>query len=388
MLIASTLQGQIMVPVYQVVSSNAAFGIDAFKTLTRSNSRSNFVFSPYAISSSMAIAYLGMEGKTAEETKKVLRYPVLAPFLGETFKRLNGDLSEDSRLGIAIALWVQEGLPLTQEFQDKAKQYYEGRFFTGDFNVKTDSTRNEINKWVSLVTRKAIPFFMGVADFPRGAEILLISTITLNANWETPFSARDTKTQNFFAEKISQRPTPMMHAAGEFPYFENEALKVVEIPYAALHEEKGRLGLWIVLPKKVDGLKALEESLTSAMWEEWKKNAYKKPVKLTLPRFRINQILKGETVLQEMGLKLPFEKGADFSKMTASEASIGRIFQKAFFSIDEKGTMARNFVPPKPANKGAPPSEEMEFVADHPFLFFVTDDVTGQLLFLGHMVQP
>ncbi len=34
------------------------------------------------------------------------------------------------------------------------------------------------------------------------------------------------------------------------------------------------------------------------------------------------------------------------------------------------------------------PQAEVSFVADHPFLFVLQDDVTGNILFAGQMLQP
>lgn len=378
------------VPVAQVVSNNNGFSLAAYTVLAKGKERSNFVFSPYGLSASMAIAYLGSKEATTGAIAETLFYPLTPKFLGETFKRLNSDLSTDEGIGLPIALWIQKGLPLEDEFRKNVDQYYEGRFFEGDFQISTDSTRNDINKWVAEKTKKEIPFFMGVSDMPRGLKMLLVSTVTLNANWEVPFNSRATKTENFFSQQSSQRAVPMMSIEGEYPYFEDAKVKVIELPYLQIEGQTTRLGFWIALPNRIDGLKALEENLSISQFEEWKKDAVRKKVKVKVPRFRINEILKGEEVLGKMGLTLPFGKDADFSAMTSSSVEIGRMFQKVFISIDERGTRARKFIPSvaKPPETVQGNETAKEFTADHPFMFFVLDNTLGQILFAGHLFLP
>ncbi|MCB1113375.1 MAG: serpin family protein [Chlamydiia bacterium] len=385
----TSLQALPRVPVYQVVRSNNGFGLAYFTYMARAKERNNFAFSPYGISASMAVAYLGSKEKTEKQIADILFYPLTPNFLGETFKRFNADFATDDALGNATAMWVEKNLPLKQEFISRAEQYYENHFFQGDFVLRVDTTRNEINKWVAKETNKTIPFFMGVSDMPRGLKMLLVATMTLNASWEEPFSPRLTKTENFFTDNIRQRKVPMMQKEGVFPFYETEDLKVLEIPYAQPEGQKTRLGFWMVLPKKVEGLKNLEKNLSITGFEDWRKNAVRKRVKVKIPRFRVIEVLRAEKYLEEMGLSLPFQEDADFSEMTEDTAFVGRIFQKTFFSIDERGTHSKKFVSTRPSFQTDLADEEVkEFFVDHPFMFFVLDNSTGQLLFLGHIIQP
>lgn len=385
----SLLEALPRVPTYQVVRTNNGFGLAYYSTLAKMKERDNFVFSPYGFSASMAMAYLASEGETKTAIADTFYFPLSPNYLGEAFKGFNADLETDTGLGNTTSLWVQKGLSITDAFKERVEQYYQGRFFEADFAVQIDTSRFEINNWVAKQTRKTLPFFMNVSDLPRGTEMLLLATLTLNASWDTPFSPRSTKTENFFSERIRERKVPMMAAEGEFAYLETDRLKVLEIPYAQLEGQLTRPGLWIVLPKEVDGLKSLNQSLSISGFEEWRRQAVKKWVKVKIPRFRVIEVMRGETVLQEMGLKAPFSKEADFSVMSDKKPFISRIFQKTFFSIDERGTRATKFVPLKPQGKPPEGDDEIkEFFANHPFMFFVLDNTSGQLLFLGQVVQP
>jgi serpin B len=96
--------------------------------------------------------------------------------------------------------------------------------------------------------------------------------------------------------------------------------------------------------------------------------------------------------LQNLGMLSAFAAGADFSKMTPqNDLWISSVVHKAFIEINEEGTEAAAATavvmtiesvgphdPPKPK----------EFIADHPFLFYIIDNETQAILFMGRLMEP
>jgi serpin B len=77
---------------------------------------------------------------------------------------------------------------------------------------------------------------------------------------------------------------------------------------------------------------------------------------------------------------------ANFSGMDGTrDLFIGTTIHKAYVKVDEIGTEAAAVTaiimelvsPPKPS-----------FVADHPFMFIIKDEITGAILFMGHVSNP
>jgi len=56
--------------------------------------------------------------------------------------------------------------------------------------------------------------------------------------------------------------------------------------------------------------------------------------------------------------------------------------------VDEKGTEAAAATAVMMARAGAAPGRVVEFKADHPFLFFIRDDASGLVLFMGWVADP
>jgi serpin B len=86
-----------------------------------------------------------------------------------------------------------------------------------------------------------------------------------------------------------------------------------------------------------------------------------------------------------MGMGIAFEPQADFSGINP-ELFISRILHKAVVEVNEQGSEAAAATAVE-MTKGIP-SEPVEFVVDRPFLFTISDDRTGSILFMGKVVDP
>ena len=69
-------------PVKHVVQANSDFAFDMYQQLSKENAGKNLFFSPYSISSALAMTAEGARGKTAAEMGKVLRFPDAARRVG------------------------------------------------------------------------------------------------------------------------------------------------------------------------------------------------------------------------------------------------------------------------------------------------------------------
>ena len=116
-------------------------------------------------------------------------------------------------------------------------------------------------------------------------------------------------------------------------------------------------------------------------------------VHVWLPRFKLTQQFRLKDTLEALGMRRAFQPGvADFSGITdrPDELCIGDVVHKAFVDVNEEGTeaaaatgvvisvMAARVDNPKP----------VVFRADHPFVFVIRDNRSGNLLFLGRVSNP
>src|SRR5436190_622468 len=99
--------------VAKVVEGNSAFALDLYGQLAKDNS-DNLFFSPYSISTALAMTYAGARGQTAEEMAKTLHFPFEQARLHPAFAGLTQTISGKPRsfeVSIANRLWGQTGYP-------------------------------------------------------------------------------------------------------------------------------------------------------------------------------------------------------------------------------------------------------------------------------------
>jgi serpin B len=115
-------------------------------------------------------------------------------------------------------------------------------------------------------------------------------------------------------------------------------------------------------------------------------------VNVTLPKFTMTSEFGLKEVLSKMGMPLPFADEADFSGITGQKnLAIDKVIHKAFVDVSEKGTEAAAYtaVVLKEIGSAMPNKEKIiNFKADHPFIFMINDQSTGQILFTGVLNHP
>jgi serpin B len=184
-----------------------------------------------------------------------------------------------------------------------------------------------------------------------------------------------------------------MHAAEHFRFAQKDGWKALELPYKG-----GSLSMLVVLPDRVDGVAALEQSLTAASLDGIVTSLASTRVVVSLPKFEVDppgSLPLGE-LLVKMGMSAAFDRQkADFTGIAnpaspADRLVIGQVFHKAFVKVDEKGTEAAAATAVMMMRAGAAPPKEKpaEFKADHSFLFFIRDNASGMLLFMGRVADP
>jgi len=80
---------------------------------------------------------------------------------------------------------------------------------------------------------------------------------------------------------------------------------------------------------------------------------------------------------------------ADFSGMDGTGGLfISKVVHKAFINVAEKGTEAAAATAVVMKDGSAGPMVDMYVLADHPFLYFLRDQPTGAILFMGRVLDP
>jgi serpin B len=146
----------------------------------------------------------------------------------------------------------------------------------------------------------------------------------------------------------------------------------------------------ILLPDRVDGLEALEKSLTPARIASLSEKSEFGEVRVTLPKFKVTSSFQLAKTLATLGMPDAFDpQTADFLGIATQEALyLSDMVHKAYVDVNEKGTEAAAATGMVFAAGAMAPAQPREFVADHPFLFMIRDSASGAILFLGRVGNP
>ncbi|MFP4041808.1 MAG: serpin family protein [Bacteroidales bacterium] len=368
------------------VDGNNAFTFSIFDEIN--NEEANVFFSPYSISSALAMTYNGAEGKTREEMASVLNFPENKHELSVGFKRLNEHLHElqrdDIQLKVANSLWGEQTYSFRQEFLDINKEYYKAGIRKVDFKNNYNKAREDINKWVEENTEEKIKDLIPPGMLDAMTRMVLANAIYFKGAWEFPFDEKKTRKDTFYIYTKCRTKADFMNRSLTANYYKDNLAEVLEIPYSG-----GEISMLIVLPHETYGMEKLESKLDRSLYEKYNQELSRKQVELSLPKFNITADYELSDVLSKLGMKTAFGGDADFSGMTGKkELYISNIVHKSFVDVNEEGTEAAAATGVVMRKTSLPPSEKIKFKADHPFIFFIKDNETNSVLFMGRVMNP
>ncbi len=367
-----------------LAAGTTEFGLDLYAQLR--DQPGNVILSPYSISTALAMTYAGARGETARQMAAVLHFPFEGEPLHEACASLASALSESGdgpqcKVYVANSLWGQQGLEFLDDFVALNRRYYGAGFRQIDFAADPDQARQSINAWVSDHTQRMIPQLLAPPDIGRETLLVLTNAIYFKGTWVYQFDPENTRDAPFWLGHDQQVAVPMMTQTGTFAFADHGDVDVLDLPYAG-----GRWSMTLLLPKDRDGLPAVERSLDTQHLHRWLNEGLEdKPVRVSLPRFKLGFHTCVARPLRSMGMTDAFGPDADFSGMTGRRGlSIAEVVHEARVEVNEEGTEAAAAT--AVLLKRGPRPEQ--FVADHPFLFLIRDKQTGAILFLGRVSDP
>jgi serpin B len=111
-------------------------------------------------------------------------------------------------------------------------------------------------------------------------------------------------------------------------------------------------------------------------------------VEIAVPRFKLTSRFSLKETLEGLGMARAFERHADnFLGITDETPQwLIDVVHKAYVDVNEQGTEAAAATAVGMA--GGIPPEPPKFIADHPFVFLIRDNLSGAILFFGRVVDP
>jgi serpin B len=380
--------------VEQLAASNRDLAFSLYRQV--SAGAGNLLFSPHSISTALAMTYAGAQGRTEAEMASALHFELPEAELHQAFNRLDLDLQQRAtlpdayvgkgdgfELDIVNATIGQTGFPFLSSFLDVLAVNYGAALYLLDFANNPDASRERINAWIEEQTNNRIMSLLPPGSIDALTRLVLVNAIYFRASWKHPFDPADTSPDPFRLLDGSTVTVPTMHGQLTTRYAAGDGYAAVELPY--LGDE---LAMTVIVPD-AGRFADVESRFDRGFFDGVIAGMRTYQVTLSLPKYSFRTNLGLVPPLQALGMNAAFDPArADFSGMSseADDLHISAIVHQAFIDVNEAGTEAAASTAVVISVTSLP--ESVDLAVDRPFLFAIRDRPTGEVLFLGRVMDP
>lgn len=375
-----------------------AFALQSLKLLYKQRP-DGLVFSPLSLQYVLALVANGTVGITTSEIMAALGWEGDLNSLNAYYNLLLNELpalDEGVQIKLSDAVIVQEDIPVKTSFQNLSESLYYAPVERINM-LQPVSTLARVNEWAYRNTNGIIYPLLSEKDIPENMLAIILNALYFKAKWSTegkmPMFKSDLilPSQPFYCEEGNIGKVDYLVSSRHFRFGRLGNGGIVELPYS-----DGKYVMYIILPDKGEsgGLSQLVSELSSeSMASAFQSMTAEALVNLRLPKFEQSCEFELSSLLKAQGITRIFTPGeADFSNFVAAggtELYLSSILQKSRIAVSEWGTEAGSVTAALIDRVESPnPHQEIDFFADHPFVYCIVEKSTGILLYEGIFARP
>ena len=362
--------------------SSLEFAIDVFQYVAaNAKPDENVLISPLSLYRALGAAALGADGKTKKELDAFLARAAGADDWRAQSASTFDALKSGDELTTVGGVWIQKGYDIQDSYLRRLRDFSDQEAFVVDLKEST------INRWFEEKTGGRVQ--TPVKGIKSNARVVVGDAITFLGKWENSFDPAGTKERPFKELDGKLVSVPTMVQKGNFRYCRKGGVQYVELDYRG-----GRRTMAIVAPDENASYQEIENVVNAKEAVDWNRSSQLTEIMLFMPKFAAKFDVDMTPVLKKMGVRDAFDKTrADFSAMAANGAKTGddalyvdQVSQSATIKVNEEGTEAAFATSLILGAMGVP--SYVNLAIDRPFIYFVRDNTTGQILFIGRTVKP
>ncbi|XP_074279275.1 serpin-ZX-like [Silene latifolia] len=361
------------------------------------SSKTNSVFSPLSLHVVLSLIAAGSSGSTRDELLSVLRSNSIDDLnkLSSELVSLvfaDGSAAGGPKLSFANGVWVDQTMPFKPEFKRVVDDLYKAASSQVDFLNKAVEVASEVNSWAEKQTSGLIKELLPPGSVDRNTRLIFANALYFKGAWTEKFDASKTKEDDFHLLGGTSVKVPYMTSKTKQFARVCDGFKVLKLPYKQ-GEDKRQFSMYFLLPDQKDGLLGLSEKVGSTPGFLNQHAPYEKVEvgDFRVPRFKISFGFEASKVLKGFGINSAFSEGG-LTEMVDSPVDknlvVSNIFHKSFIEVNEEGTEAAAATAAVVMLRSIKLAPKVDFVADHPFMYLIREDMTGVVLFFGHVLNP
>ncbi|XP_060199519.1 serpin-ZX-like [Lycium barbarum] len=357
----------------------------------------NLVLSPLSIQIVLGLIAAGTKGPTQDQLLCFLKSKSIDE-LNSLYSHIinvvfiDGSPIGGLRLSVANGVWIDQTLPFRPSFKQVADNVYKAASESVDFKNKPAEVANQVNQWAKMKTNDLIKEILPRDGVNNMTRLILANALYFKGVWDEKFNASETKDHEFHLLSGGSVRASLMTSNKKQYVAAFDDFKVLKLPYQQGTDPR-HFSMYLILPDAHDGLPALVDkiSLETGFLNHHVPYEKVKVRKFLIPKFKITFGFEASNVLRGLGLTLPFAPGG-LTEMVDSHLSkdlfVSEVFHKSFIEVNEEGTEAAAVTASRVMLCCLRIEKEIDFVADHPFLFLIRDESTGAVLFIGSLLNP
>ena len=362
---------------HAMASQNNDFALSLFKETVGMDSK---VISPLSVTYLMSVLANGADGVTRQEIVKTLgweSYDVAK--INRLCKSMMSEMATQDKSTVmksANYVAVNKGEELLPSFISNVKDAYGAGIEQLDFSSPT--ALRTINDWCKTNTDGMIPKLLD--ELNPAAVSYVMNAIYFNGSWTSKFDKAQTKEERFKGYTRDIKQVSMMHRHAYYSYYDNDVFSAVNIPYG-----NRSFAFTAILPAEGKSVKEVIDSLRNGGMTKMHTGWDECEVDLKLPKFTTESDQLLNDVVGKLGAPSIFTYKANFSLMCKTPLVVSQMFQKAKIEVSEEGTKAAAVTAAVMMRASFAPHEKrkVDFHANRPFIYVITDNNTGAILFIG-----
>lgn len=332
----------------------------------------NYVISPYSAGVALSMLAEGAEGQTRVEFDDALNNCM--------FRAIDLGGNDTVVVKSANSLWLDDNFSVRNRYVGLLQKDFDA--FVDVLPFSDPATVKAINNWCSENTNGKID---NIIDKLRPDMVMVLANaLYFNAPWVKAFAPEATK-EAVFHGLAGDSKVQMMNTKSTFRYAEYMGCQMVELPY-----EGGRYAMYVVLPPRNWDANSIIPHIGESVYDAAMNMLSDREVVLRMPKVKLETSLILNEAIQKMGVKSAFTSAADFKGISAmGPLVLDQVKQKCYIDIAEKGTEAAAVTVAQIRLTAARPGAQTAAVmtVDRPYLFFIADHETSNILFAGKVVN-
>ncbi|EAT42830.1 AAEL005670-PA [Aedes aegypti] len=351
----------------------------------------NVIFSPFSIKLLLSLLYEASKehSKTRQELSLVLAGSDLEKnrLLYQEFLESSTKENSNYQFNVGTRIFTdQRAANVSDAYSDLVQNCYKTSIESVEFDSPKE-TSSKINEWCFNITNGHLKDLVD-EELIKDSVMVIVNALFLKASWRNSFKEELNRKRNFYVSENTTVEAEFMEQTDIYQYLDDPdmQLEMVRLPYKGRH-----FSMTIVLPYANRSLGKMVESLTDQNLLKLESNLQRDEIVVIIPKYKFDYSTTLNDVLIRLGITEVFTDKAELPELSGGKNStlaVSKMLQKAGIEVNEKGTLAFAATEIQLVNKFGIDDMPIQFKANRPFMFYIKDEDSDAVLFVGKVENP